>query len=228
MFTVALVGADGSGKTTVCQEVLAAAPSIYYVYMGVNPEAATIMLPTTRLWMYLKKKSGRQTHQGGPPVLMDHSQRSRKLGVLAQLKSLARLLLVMPEEMYRSAVVNRMRQADAVVLLDRDYYLDYYWHDVSPNHGQRSLAQKIHGWYLSRFYRQPDMVLHLDAPAEILFARKQEGSIESIESRRMEYCRLAGILGDYRVIDVKQPLEDVVAAVMCEIDNKRREVSALR
>ena len=47
--------------------------------------------------------------------------------------------------------------------------------------------RRIHGYNLRRLYPRPDLVILLDAPAEVFFARKGEGTLESIESRRQEY-----------------------------------------
>ncbi len=60
------------------------------------------------------------------------------------------------------------------------------------------------------------MVIVLDAPAEVLFARKGEGTIELLERRRQEYLRLRDQVESFAVVDVRQT-EDEVA----------REVSAL-
>jgi hypothetical protein len=36
---------------------------------------------------------------------------------------------------------------------------------------------------LEHFYPKPNLVIYLDAPAEMLFARKKEGTIELLEQR---------------------------------------------
>ena len=48
-FSVALIGADGAGKTTVGRmlEQRSTLP-VRYLYMGLNPAASNRMLPTTR------------------------------------------------------------------------------------------------------------------------------------------------------------------------------------
>ena len=68
MFTVALIGPDGAGKSTISRRLQASINRpIKYVYMGINLEASNIMLPTTRLMLALKRASSQPLAMGGPP-----------------------------------------------------------------------------------------------------------------------------------------------------------------
>jgi len=157
------------------------------------------------------------THQGGPPPL----QRAKR-GMVGAAKSLLRLLLVIPEEVYRSKIVAKKRARGQVVLLDRDYFTDFYAHDIAPAVlSERSLAQRIHAYYLTKFYRKPDMVIMLDAPAAILYARKGEGTPAQLEKRANEYRQLAGLVESFEIIDVRAPLGQVVERVIALIDEQR-------
>src|SRR3989304_4897316 len=70
MFSVALVGPDGAGKTTLCRRLEESFPiPVKYIYMGVSSEASNLMLPTTRLLRGLKRKLGVNQEQAGPPDL---------------------------------------------------------------------------------------------------------------------------------------------------------------
>ena len=45
MVSIALVGADGAGKTTIARELERAAdPPVKYIYMGVNTSASNVAL----------------------------------------------------------------------------------------------------------------------------------------------------------------------------------------
>src|SRR5215211_3803381 len=56
---VALIGPDGAGKTSITRRVaeLLPVPS-RTIYMGVNLESSTLMLPTTRLILTAKRARG--------------------------------------------------------------------------------------------------------------------------------------------------------------------------
>ena len=45
---------------------------------------------------------------------------------------------------------------------------------------------------LNYIFPKPDLVICLDAPGEVLFSRKAEGTIELLEQRRQEYLQVSG------------------------------------
>ncbi len=56
-------------------------------------------------------------------------------------------------------------------------------------------------------------MIYLDAPAEVLFARKGEGTIEALERRRQEYMSLQGVVKHFALVDATQPQEVVAREV---------------
>ena len=66
---------------------------------------------------------------------------------------------------------------------------------------------------MSHVYPKPDLVICLDAPAEVLFARKPEGTVEAIERRRREYFQIRPFVKHFAVVDVTQPEDAVTRAV---------------
>jgi thymidylate kinase len=214
MFSVALIGADGAGKTTVARHLEAEqALPIRYLYMGVSKRSSNRMLPTTRLLWALKRATGRAVEEGGPP---DPARRRppargwRRL--LATGRRTAALANRMAEEWYRLLLATLYRRRGYIVLFDRHFFTDYYAHDIAGN-GSQSLAQRIHGLVLHRFYPRPDLLILLDAPAPVLYARKQEGSVELLERRRAEYWQLQEKVPHFSVVDATQPQEAVVREV---------------
>jgi thymidylate kinase len=219
MFTVALIGPDGCGKTTVAKRLAQGLPAngspasalplrAKYVYMGVNLETSNLLLPTTWLLLRMKRWSGRRPSMTGPP---DPARRKRPRGLLrraaAGIKSWLRLANLLGEELFRQLVIAFWRRG-RIVLLDRDFFVDYYAHDVAPARGaSRSWTSRLHGYVLRHFYRRPDLILFLDAPAELLFERKREGTVDLLERRRQEYLRLKEQSPHFHVLDASQPLE---------------------
>jgi thymidylate kinase len=115
------------------------------------------------------------------------------------------------EEWYRQLVAWRWQRQGAIVIYDRHFFVDYHAYDVSGAHA-RSIEQRIHGLLLRRLPK-PDLVVYLDAPGEVLLARKGEGTVEALEQRRAEYRAIASIVPRFVEVDATQPVETVVRAV---------------
>jgi thymidylate kinase len=56
-------------------------------------------------------------------------------------------------------------------------------------------------------------VIYLDAPAEVLFARKGESSLEVLEWRRQKYMQLREKVKHFSVVDASQPTHGVAQEV---------------
>ncbi len=65
MVTVALIGADGAGKTTIGHRLEKESTlPMKYIYMGENPESGNHTLPTTRMILKVKRALGKSSHDG--------------------------------------------------------------------------------------------------------------------------------------------------------------------
>jgi thymidylate kinase len=207
--TIALVGSDGAGKSTVARAVVRLLPyDAGYLYMGVNLEASPVMLPTTRLVLALKRLRGRRADMTLAPP-----EPSRSPGPFTTTRRLVRMTNWLAEEAYRAVLARRMQRRGMVVVFDRHFYCDYYASAVAPSDRPRPLDVRIHGYVLRHWYPRPDLTLLLDAPAELLVARKAEGTLEGAARRRQEYLALAGILPAFEVLAADRPLEAVIQDV---------------
>jgi thymidylate kinase len=196
-FTVALVGADGAGKTTIARRLERDHPlPIRYLYMGVNPAASDRLLPSTRLGGRLRSPGDRR--RGGR--------------VRRSVRAWLRVGNLVAEEWYRQVRVWGHLRRGRVVVFDRHFLADYRAHDIS-GHSSLPLSRRLHGFLLSRVYPRPDLVICLDAPPEVLHARKPEDTIDRLACRRQEYLDQAAAEDAVVLIDASRPLEDVTAEV---------------
>jgi thymidylate kinase len=221
--TVALIGPDGAGKTTVARALpdRLDAPATY-IYMGVNWDAGDHLLPTTRLVQAVRRARGGRDDAGGPPpppgaeVPGSSSPRLGRRLAGATWSALA-LANRLAEESYRQLLVWVNVRRGVIVVFDRDFFSDYHAHDIAAG-ATRSPARRIHGYLLEHVYRKPDLVIFLDAPAAVLHARKGEGTLESLERRRQDYLALASVTPRFVSVDASNSLDDVIADVISEID----------
>jgi len=218
MLSIALVGGDGAGKTTIARLLEKTFPqNIKYLYMGINTESSNIALPTSRLIALLKGGKKNQNK-----LRSFHNQPNKKSKPKSFVWQAARLINRLAEEWYRQMISNRYQRNGYSVVYDRHFIFDF------PPIGNVSksklpVMERIHRWSLNRFYPRPGLVIFLDAPAEILFKRKGEASIEYLENRQREILKHGENMPNFYRIDSTQPLEKVYEEVIdciSEMDNR--------
>lgn len=180
-----LLGPDGSGKSSVLEGVARAA----------GPGFAAVDARHYRP----------QAPWGvGRPVDRPHARPPRSaLG--SGLKLL--LELVRFRSGYRRWVRPRLARG-GLVLFDR-YYHDLLADPLRYRYGGPAWLAR----WVGRAVPVPDLFVVLDAPPEVLQARKAEVSPEESAAARAAYLALAADLPDCRVVDCARPLSRVVAEV---------------
>jgi thymidylate kinase len=213
LFTVAIIGADGAGKTAVTHRLVQSlALPVKYVYMGVNLETSNLVLPTTRLWLEIRRLRGKRPDMVGPmdPASQKPQPKNWLKRFLSRIKTNLRTSGWIAEEWFRQCVVWYYLRRGFIVIFDRHFFFDYFYYHISHLQGELSIIERLHGFLLRRFYPRPDLVICLDAPAEVLYARKPESSVELLERRRQEYLSLQAEVKKFIRIDASRPMEEVV------------------
>jgi thymidylate kinase len=190
--TVALLAPDGGGKTTLATELTRRfyLPS-RYIYMGSNIEASTVGLPTTR---WIQARSMRPQKAGQMPVW-------------AMARGL-RFVNNLAEQWYRYATSYYYMMRGRLILFDR------YVYDGQLNASRkRSLKARARRWLLSAAAPKPDLVIFLDAPGEVLYARKGEHSPAILEQQRQHYLGLREHIPQMVVVDATRDAEQVRRSV---------------
>jgi thymidylate kinase len=222
MFTVALIGEDGAGKTTIAKKLLESYPlPMKYLYMGIHVPSSNVALPTSRLAYLLKLHSYRRSlkHARPPqpqsPAVHRAEYRPVKRGPLG---TAARLLNRLAEEWFRQLVSWMYQLRGYIVIYDRHFLFEYGFATHNFDKHNKPLTERLHYYSLTRLYPKPDLVILLDAPPSVLLERKQEWPLEVMEKRQEKYLELAEQVPNFARVDATQPLHTLLADVARQIE----------
>jgi thymidylate kinase len=187
-----LCGADGSGKSTAAEA-------------AVQGLRGTFSLAKGRRFHWKPPVFSGRRHAGRGLVADPHSQppRARLVSVLFFAAHWLEFFLGWPL---------RIRPATfrgGLVMIDR-YYFDFFVDQL------RYRLNVPRSWVRLgyRCLPKPDLILLLDAPAEVLQGRKQEVSLAETRRQRGAYLEVIRNLPNGRVIDAAQPAEAVAAEII--------------
>jgi thymidylate kinase len=91
-----------------------------------------------------------------------------------------------------------------LVIFDR-----YSFDALLAPQSELSLGKRFRRWALAHCCPAPDLTIILDAPAETLYARKREQTIEALDRQRMEYRRIAPLIPHSATVDASREAGEV-------------------
>lgn len=173
-FTVALLGPDGTGKSTVATSI-----------------AQSFPFPTRKIYMGLWQ---------GPP--------RRRPPFIPGADLLGRLAFA-----WRRYLIGQLHRARGrLVLFDR------YSYDAMLGPGDRlSRRERLYLSLIARSCPAPDLVLVLDVPGEVAYARKGEHDVAHLERDRRRFLALADHIPHLEIVDADRPAETVCREVTARI-----------
>jgi thymidylate kinase len=210
MTSITLIGPDGAGKTTITRRLETSGLLPFkYLYMGVSITSSNTALFTSRLAERFKRRSrGAAASSHGEST---EPSRRGKVGVRHRLRAAARLTNRLADAWFRQGLSWYYQLRGMVVLYDRHFVFDFA-PEITVGTAD-SLEKRLQRWCLTRLYPSPDLVIFLDAPGEVLFARKGELSPAELERRRQGFLRQGERLPNFVRVDATRPLEVVYQEV---------------
>jgi thymidylate kinase len=199
--SVALLAPDGAGKSTLASELtLDAYLQAQLIYMGTNIAASTVGLPSTR-WLHQRLKSLNGTTRRMSPNRI----------LLKGLNFSNRLV----EQWYRAGVAIYHLLRGRLVVFDR--YIYDSWLSKRPTTPWKRLRKRL----FETICPEPDLVILLDAPGQLLYERKREHTPEWLERQRLAYLGLKDWVPQMVVVDATRQAEEVKREVTALIWNHR-------
>ncbi len=225
MFSVALIGPDGAGKTTLTARLRqSSAIPVKCLYMGINIEASDHALPISRLVAYFKRRQNAESgvYRRGDDSPPGGGDAKRGMGGL--LWATGRLINRLLEEWYRQLLSWGYQFRGYAVVYDRHFLYDFTLDGID---GEKQPADKrIHRRLLENCYPRPHLTIYLDAPADVLFARKGEKTLKELDRRRQAFLQLGHRTKNFVRIDATRPVDIVYAEVSALIEQGYRNRQA--
>lgn len=220
MSSIAIIGGDGCGKTTVAKHLLNTLPlPVKYLYMGRNFNSSNVALPTSRLIQFLRdylskkakkiKSSKIQSLNASiqqPEEWWEEDKRGKLFATLRLLNRLA-------EEWFRQIISWSYQLLGYIVIYDRHFIFEQAAKPSGSQNRKPRLTERCHRWLLEHCYPKPDLVIYLDAPPEELFNRKGETTIEYLQMCREEFLGYGKKMANFRQVDALQPLDNICSEI---------------
>jgi thymidylate kinase len=220
MSSIAIIGQDGAGKSTISNMILESNIFIKfkYLYMGISVESSKINLPTSQLAHYLKIykykiKNKISDFDQAKKLYIDEMNKNRSKDVHGSIWLFGRLCNRLLEEWFRLLISKFYQLRGYTVIYDRHFVFDYAIDSNITKTKKIRTTDRIHYWILTHLYEKPGLIIFLYAPGELLFSRKGETTIEYIEQKNKLFKKIGETMPNFILVDASKPLEEVFSEV---------------
>jgi thymidylate kinase len=227
--SIAIIGPDGVGKSTVISELMQQTPLGYRtVYMGWSDHENTLILPSSR-WLYRRYNKNKtptsaaiEKQNNGAEETTIARQIAIKKPAKITLKSMPGIANEILEQYARYLLAFYYKLRGSFVVFDRYVYDQEVFNDDSNNNNIKP-QDKFLAKYFKHFFPSPELTILLATDAEIIHQRKDELSIAQLTERIELYKALGEKKKEFHHIDVRVSLDEVIKLVNSHIWRKFKE-----
>ena len=195
---IALLGVDGAGKSTVMAQVASdLSPAFHATKLYHRRPLASL-----RRW---RERPHLGKEDEGKHIIDTHAQPYRNWAA-----SVAKLGFWWADYVFLGYMVDIFpRLFDSTLMLFDRYYYDLLVYPKRYRYGGPLWLAH----FVGRLIPRPHLVILLDAPPEVIQARKQEVSFEETARQREAYLQVVQDMPNGHVVDASKPLSDVITEV---------------
>lgn len=223
MSMISLIGADGSGKTTIAKKLIEDQPvKLKYLYMGLNFESSNHSLFTSKLiYNYKlykrKKKLGIKGSMKKQNISLHDLNEERMIDTRGKFGATFRMLNRIAEQAYRQLIAWGYQLRGYYVLCDRHFLFDGAIDGIKTQKNESRMSTRFYHWVLTKVFPKPDITFFLFAPADVLFSRKGEANLEYLDMKNQSMMSIGNYVNNFIKVDATQPLDKVYSDVRNKI-----------
>lgn len=204
MTTVALIGPDGAGKSTIVAQLPARLPvPTKVLYMGPRFESSNVLLPTSRLEMRWRRRA-----------LAKDKPKKRRVRALTLMQGGLHVTNLVMEQWYRQGLAYYYQRNGYLVIFDRHFLFHHSAYYGDDGRGGLPVGTRVLTFLLEHLYPLPDLTICLDAPGEVLLARKGEGTVLELQRLRERYRMFQEKVPKFIIVDTNRAEEQVVEEIV--------------
>ena len=178
---IVFMGPDGSGKTSLIQEIIKSDAINRWEYIHLGNKSN--VLPTTKILNFLREKKrlkrSRVSSSDVSSANTEITQFARKSALLIVFwKKILNFILITNQYLEIFSHIQLIRFRNLLLRNKTHLIIDRYIYDM--------YISKV-SLFLFYFYPSPDLIINLTAPTDVLLSRKSEHSREVIESFLSRY-----------------------------------------